>query len=162
MARINFNPENTRPFSGFSPIFPAGDYVVEIVNEQEHDFQSGSGRGLTFDYQIKDGEYKGGIIRDNLNLWHTSQRATEMAQARLVAIAHAVGVRSFMDTHELHRRPFVVRLSKAQYNGNERNQVDAYLALQTSPTTPSQAPSFTPPTNAAPAPSNQGNQPYWS
>ena len=130
MARINFNPEQTRPFSGSSPVFPSGDYVVEITNEEERDFQSGAGKGLSLDYRIVDGEFKGMIVRDFLNLWHTSPKATEIAQRRLVAIAHAVGVRNFIDTRELHHKRFVVRLSKVVYNGQDRNQVDAYLPAQ--------------------------------
>ena len=130
MARINFNPEQTRPFSGAIPVYPSGDYVVEITKEDEHDFQSGAGRGLSFDYTIQEGEFRGGVIRDNLNLWHTSTKAVEIAQRRLVAIAHAVGVRNFMDTRELHHKRFVVRLSKVVYNGQDRNQVDAYLPAQ--------------------------------
>ena len=88
MARINFNPEQTRPFSGSSPVFPSGDYVVEITNEEERDFQSGAGKGLTLDYRIVDGEFKGMIVRDVMNLLHPSPKASEIAQRRLVAIAH--------------------------------------------------------------------------
>lgn len=172
MARINFNPESTRPFSGASPVYPSGDYIVKIVAENEHEFQSGAGRGLTFDYQIQNGEFKGGIIRDNLNLWHTSTKATEMAQSRLVAIAHAVNVRNFMDTRELHDRPFMIRLSKIVYNGSDRNQVDAYLPApqqQTNDPATEYANAYmigqghvAPPTAQAPTAPATNNQPYWS
>lgn len=174
MARINFNPEQTRPFSGSSPVFPSGDYVVEITNEEERDFQSGAGKGLTLDYRIIDGEFKGMIVRDVLNLWHTSPKATEIAQRRLVAIAHAVGVRNFMDTRELHHKPFVVRLSKVVYNGSDRNQVDAYLPAtkpqqQTNDPATAYANAYAigqggvaPPTAQAPTAPATNNQPYWS
>lgn len=171
MARINFNPEQTRPFSGSTPVYPSGDYVVEIVDETEHDFRSGQGRGLTFDYRILSGEFQGGTLRDNFNLWHTSPQAVEIAQRRLVSIAHAVGIQNFNDTRELHRKPFVVRISKSSYNGSERNQVDAYISASSSPA-PANAPSgYVPPASdsGAPAPTSTvpvapstTSTPYWS
>ena len=173
MARINFNPEQTRPFSGAIPVYPSGDYVVEITKENEHDFQSGAGRGLSFDYTIQEGEFRGGVIRDNLNLWHTSPKAVEIAQRRLVAIAHAVGVRNFMDTRELHHKRFVVRLSKVVYNGQDRNQVDEYLPAQQQQQTNDLATEYAnaytlgqghvaPPTTQTPTAPATNNQPYWS
>ena len=157
MARINFNPEQTRPFSGSTPVYPSGDYLVEISDENEHDFRSGQGRGLTFDYRILDDSYKGGIIRDNFNLWHTSEKAVGVAQSRLVSIANAVGLKTFNDTRELHHKPFVVRISKVVYNGSDRNQVDQYLAAL-----PAENSAPTAPVSAPVAPSPAPAQPYWS
>lgn len=171
MARINFNPEQTRPFSGSTPVYPSGDYLVEIVDETEHDFRSGAGRGLTFDYRILSGEFSGGILRDNFNLWHTSPQAVEIAQRRLVSIAQAVGIQNFMDTRELHRKPFVVRISKSSYNGSERNQVDAYLSASSSPATATAPSGYVPPTNESGAPApistvpvapSSTSTPFWS
>ena len=158
MARINFNPEAVRPFSGALPVYPSGDYLVEIVAENEHDLSTGAGRGLTFDYRILDGSYKGGIIRDNFNLWHTSEKAVGVAQSRLVSIANAVGLglKAFNDTHELHHKPFVVRISKVVYNGSDRNQVDQYLAALPAENSAPTAPAA--PVSPSPAPA----QPYWS
>lgn len=157
MARINFNPEAVRPFSGALPVYPSGDYLVEIVAENEHDLSTGAGRGLTFDYRILDGSFKGGIIRDNFNLWHTSEKAVGVAQSRLVSIANSVGLKTFNDTRELHRKPFVVRISKVVYNGSDRNQVDQYLAAL-----PAENSAQGVPVSAPVAPSPAPAQPYWS
>lgn len=160
MARINFNPEAVRPFSGALPVYPTGDYLVEIVAENEHDLSTGAGRGLTFDYRILDGSYKGGIIRDNFNLWHTSEKAVGVAQSRLVSIANSVGLKTFNDTRELHHKPFVVRISKVVYNGSDRNQVDQYLAALPAGYSSDNAP--TAPVSAPVPPSPAPAQPYWS
>lgn len=130
--RISFDVVNTRPYSGVFQIFPAGVYQVQIVNEEERDLKSGNGRGLVFEYEILQGEYKGGRVKDFLNLQHNSEKARAIAEARLVAIARAVGVENFYDTQELFRLPFAIRLGvDKDLNGNDRNSVDEYKRIIT-------------------------------
>lgn len=126
MARINFNPQQVRPFTGSVQVLPAGKYTVEIVSEKEQTLKDGKSRSLVFDYQVVDGQFRGQRIRDNINLWNVNPDAVNLAQSILCAIANACGVQNFMDTQELHRRPFDVQLSTRQYNGREYNSVDDY------------------------------------
>ncbi len=133
MARIDFNIQEVRPFSGTNQTLPQGFYDVEIVAERIIDLRDGRSQGLSLDYCVLTGQYKGQRIRDVLNLWHVNTDAVNMARARLVAIAAAVGVQSFGDTNELHRRPFRILLSTRLYNGKEYNNVDEYLQADRSP-----------------------------
>lgn len=154
--RINFNVAETKPYQGGYQVFPAGVYQVQIVKEEERDLKSGNGRALVFDYQITQGEYKGGTVKDFLNLNHTSEKARQIAEARLVAIARAVGIENFFDTQELFGRPFAVRLGvDKDYNGNDRNTIDEYKAVVTS--APTSAPVVTPQPQQAAQPA-----PFWS
>lgn len=134
MARINFNPEQTRPYTGAIQTLPAGDYVVEIVAEKEQTLKDGQSRALVFDYQIVDGPFRGQRIHDNINLWHVNANAVSIAQSILTAIARAVGKTSFMDTLELQRIPFVVQLATRVYNGKEYNSFVEYRSAGQTPT----------------------------
>ena len=153
--RINFNVAETKPYQGGYQVYPAGVYQVQIVKEEERELKSGNGRALVFDYAIIEGDFKGGTIKDFLNLNHTSEKARQIAEARLVAIANACGLANFYDTQELFGRPFAVRLGlDKDLNGNDRNTIDEYKAIVT------QAAPVAAPT---PAPSAQPQAaPFWS
>mgnify|MGYP002625973659 CR=1 FL=1 len=157
MARINFNPEQVRPFSGSTPTLPAGEYNVEIVGETESE-KNGS-KTLVLDYQVIDGEYKGFRVRDFVHLWHANPEAVAVAQSKLVAIAKNVGVPNFMDTRDLWRKPFAVRLSIRRHNDSDVNQIDDYAPAKLA--TDPHAPSRPAEPYAAPQPVAAPNQPYW-
>lgn len=129
MARIDFNIQEVRPFSGVNQTLPQGVYDVEIIAERILDLRDGRSQGLAFDYQVLTGQFKGQRIRDVLNLWHVNTDAVNMARARLAAIAASVNVQTLNDTSELCRKPFRIMLSTRVYNGKEYNNVDEYLPL---------------------------------
>ena len=137
MARIDFNIKDVRPFSGVNQTLPQGSYEVEIIAERIIDLRDGRSQGLSLDYQVLSGQYKGQRIRDVLNLWHVNTDAVNMARARLAAIASAVNVQTLTDTAELQRKPFQILLSIRVYNGKEYNNVDEYLPLDRRATAPS-------------------------
>mgnify|MGYP004511427385 CR=1 FL=1 len=133
MARIDFNIQEVRPFSGINQTLPQGVYDVEIIAERILDLRDGRSQGLALDYQVLTGQFKGQRIRDVLNLWHANTDAVNMARARLAAIAASVNVQALTDTSELYRKPFRIMLSTRVYNGKEYNNVDEYM--QAAPTT---------------------------
>ena len=153
MARISFNPEQVRPFSGAATVLPGGISAVEIVGESERDLPNGN-RMLTFDVQVLEGACKGAILHENFHLWNTNPKAVEVAQSKLVSIMLAVGMKTFMETRELHRKPFSVRLSVVQYDGKDRNQFDEFMPpRQSAPQYAQPAPQY------APQPASQYAQP---
>lgn len=157
MATIDFNIGLIRPYTSAPVILPPGKYTVAITSEQIVDLSNGRGSALAFNYTVKEGPQKGAVVRELLNLWHTSQEAVAMARARLAAIVKAVGLQQLGDTTILHNRPFCVQLSCREWNGREYNNVDDYL--------PYVAPTQTAPTmqaQAAPAPAPQQPQPATS
>lgn len=128
--RINFDIQNTQAYAGGFQVLPAGLYFVEIVEEKEAPLRSGNGTGLTFNYEVIEGEKNGARIRELLNLGHSSPGARGMAEARLKAICESVGLPSILDTSELHRKPFAVVLSVTKDNqGNDRNEVVEYRKI---------------------------------
>lgn len=157
--RVNFDLNSTTPFSGSYQTLPAGSYLVEIDRQEEKTYANASGTRLVMSYTVLDGPYKGATILDSLNLNHPSDAARQMAQRRLKAIVDAVGLPTIMDTVELNKKPFVVRLEVTKDNqGNERNNVAEYS--KATATAPIGTPSAVP---AAPttAPTYQQNGPFW-
>lgn len=128
--RINFDLNNTQAYNGASPLLPPGEYAVEIVAEQENQpLRNGAGTALVFEYQIRDGQFRGQRIRDWLNVGHSNQNARELAQRRIKAIGEAVGLPVFNDTRQLFNRPFLIAVSCQEYQGRQRNQIDDYRPL---------------------------------
>ena len=128
--RINFDLNSTQAYNGASPVLPPGEYTVEIVSEQEDQpLRNGNGTALVFEYQIRDGQFRGQRLRDWLNIGHVNQNARELAQRRIKAIGEAVGVPVFTDTHQLYNRPFAIVVSCQDYQGRQRNSIDDYRPL---------------------------------
>ena len=127
MATLDFNIALVRPYTSAPVILPPGKYTVAITSEQIVDLSNGRGSALAFNYTVKEGPQKGAVVRELLNLWHTSQDAVSMARARLAAIVKAVGLQQLGDTTVLQNRPFCVHVSCREWNGREYNNVDDYL-----------------------------------
>ena len=127
MATLDFNITLVRPYTSAPVILPPGKYTVAITSEQIVDLSNGRGTALAFNYTVKEGPQKGAVVRELLNLWHTSQDAVTMARARLAAIVKAVGLQQLGDTTVLQNRPFCVHVSCREWNGREYNNVDDYL-----------------------------------
>lgn len=151
MATLDFNIALVRPYTSAPIILPPGKYTVAITSEQIVDLSNGRGTALAFNYTVKEGPQKGAVVRELLNLWHTSQEAVAMARARLAAIVKAVGLQQVGDTTILHNRPFCVQVSCREWNGREYNNVDDYLPY----TSPSPAPTMQPSPAPAPQPAPQ-------
>ena len=148
--RVNFDMANTPAYQGAGQLLPSGDYTVEIVGEREQQMSGGKGTRLTFELAVLDGANKGARIFDSLNLGHIDQQTRALAQSRLRAIADAVGRPTIMDTQELFRKPFVVRLSVREYNGRQYNNVDDYKSAQSMVAAPPVA-----------VPQSQTAAPFW-
>ena len=127
MATLDFNVALIRPYTSAPVILPPGKYTVAITSEQIVDLSNGRGTALAFNYTVKEGPQKGAVVRELLNLWHTSQEAVAMARSRLAAIVKAVGLQQLGDTTVLQNRPFCVQVSCREWNGREYNNVDDYL-----------------------------------
>lgn len=155
MATIDFNIGLVRPYTSAPVILPPGKYTVAITSEQIVDLSNGRGSALAFNYTVKEGPQKGAVVRELLNLWHTSQEAVAMARSRLAAIVKALGIQQLGDTTILHNRPFCVQLSCREWNGREFNNVDDYLPYTSQAPAPTMQPSQQPAQAPTPQPAPQ-------
>lgn len=108
MAELNFDATQHQPSTGdFDPV-PNGTYPVMVTASE---FKGeGDKRGLNLQMTIHDGEYKGRIIYEYLNLVHPSEQTVSIANRTLSAICHVTGVMQLKDSSQLHDRPFAVKV----------------------------------------------------
>lgn len=124
--RINFNLAETGEYSGSTPPVPAGRYLVEIVDEKYGQTRSGKGAALELRYSILQGEKRGYIIREWINVDHSSESAREIARAQLKSLGVACGKPIYGDTADLFRIPFYLDVIVEDFGGRARNTVKGY------------------------------------
>jgi hypothetical protein len=151
MAYLAFDPSTVEPAQDFEPV-PAGEYVA-IINDSEMRPTRTGGQMLSLTHQVIQGEFKGRLIWESLNLVNSNPKTVSIAQGHLSAICHAVGITSAIeDSEALHNRPMAVRVEvDAQDGYKPRNRIKAWKAIAGSGAIPQQAPAAMPqPASRAP------------
>jgi hypothetical protein len=153
MAQLSFDATQVQPNTSFEPL-PAGEYPVIIKDSEMRFTKDGSGSYLQLTLEVIDGNFKGRLVWDRLNLQNQNPVAQEIAQKQLSAICHAVNVLKPTDSAELHNIPLLAKVSfrpaKGEYDAS--NDVKAYKAfggVNTAPETQSPAQQAEQPTQAA-------------
>ena len=131
MSALNFDATTVDPVEDFSPI-PAGEYTMAIIDSEMKPTKNGQGQYLQLALQVLDGDYKGRMVWDRLNLVNPNQTAVEIARRTLSAICHAVGKLQVTDSSELHNVPMLVRVSVRPADGqyDASNEVKAYKRIE--------------------------------
>lgn len=133
MAQFQFNAAAVQPQQAFE-VLPAGDYLAQITESDFKELGSRKGSGLELKFQIIDGQHKGRIVFETLNVVHENAQAQNIAQAQLSAICHNVGVIQMQDTSQLHNRPLVIRLKVEKDESGkyaDKNRIRDYLHANT-------------------------------
>lgn len=128
-----FNAEEVEPDTGFDPM-PAGWYSAMITDSEMKTTKNGAGQYLQLRLDIIDGEHKGRVLFDRLNLINQNQTAVDIAQRTLSAICRAVGIMQPKDSSDLHDKPIRVKVSvrPAQGGYEATNEVKGYQPLDVS------------------------------
>lgn len=103
-----FDPTKFDP-SQATPQLPIGRHPVVIVDGKVVANKSNDGGMLVLTLKITDGPQKGseGLLR--LNLYHSNEKAAEIAHKTLSAICHATGLlQTITNTQQLYGKPFVI------------------------------------------------------
>jgi len=136
MANLDgFDASQVDPDVGFEPL-PKNDYEAILTESMYKDTKSGNGRYLQLTWEIITGEYKKRIIFDRLNLDNPNKTAVKIAQARLSAICHAVGILRPKDSAELHNKPVIVSVGLEERDdrpGEYSNNVTGYKGVGDAP-----------------------------
>ncbi len=144
-----FDATKVDPNVGFDPV-PAGDYTVIAADSEMKTTKDKKGSYLQFSLEIIDGEFKGRILFDRLNLDNANETAVKIAQGTLSSICHAVGVMKPKDSSELHGKPMVVKVAVKERNDQKgvfSNEVKGYKEVGAK--------------SAAPAASGDESTPPW-
>ncbi len=122
-----FNAKDNEKMGGFEAI-PAGWYLAEIAKSEMKDTKAGTGKFLTCQLKILEGEYQGRYLFNLMNLVNPNQQTVEIAQKELASICEACGLDEIEDSTELHGIPMAVRvtLKEASEAWPAKNEIKGY------------------------------------
>ena len=123
----NFDAREVEPAS-FDPL-PAGKFEVVIVASELKPTKAGTGSYLELKFQVvQEGEHKGRLLWDRLNLHNPNETAVSIARGQLSSLCRAVGVLTPGDSQELHDLPLIVRVTQRTRadNGEITNEIKQF------------------------------------
>ncbi len=123
-ANAGNNKEGMNDFSAI----PAGKYVVMISKSTFKQTKAKTGHYLQLSLKVTEGQHKGKILFENLNLDNPNPVAVEIANKALNSICQACGKSGVDDSEELHGIPFIatVAVTPATPQRGEGNQIKFY------------------------------------
>ena len=122
-----FNAKDSDKMGGFEPI-PAGWYLAEVVKSEMKDTAAGTGKYLTCQLKVVEGEHKGRYLFNLMNLVNPNQTAVEIAQKELASLCEACELDEIEDSTELHGITMAVRVAIKAGNDKfpAKNEIKAY------------------------------------
>ena len=125
---MGFDANKVEPVS--FDVLPNGDYTVAIVKSEVKPTKDNTGQRLNLQLQVLEGQYKGRVIFDGINIANKSAKAQQIGQGQLSAICRAVNVATPRDSSDLHNKPLIasVKIGKDDKN-NDRNEVKGYKPI---------------------------------
>lgn len=156
MASLNFDATTVEPQQTFSPI-PAGLYAAQVIDSDVKSTKSGTGQYIQLTWQVLDGDFKGRLVFDRLNIRNQNATAEKIGQQQLSGLCHALGVLKVQDTAQLHGKPCRIKVSiRKDDQYGDSNEIKGYEAIG------KQAPiSAAAPAQGFSAPPTGGAQPPW-
>jgi len=109
----NFNATEVEPMGEFTPL-PPGKYLMAITESSEETTKAGTGKYLKLKLEVLEGDAKGRIVFNNLNLENPNETAVRIARQELSSICRAVGVLKPKQSADLHDKPMLCTLAIQQ------------------------------------------------
>ncbi|NRA38574.1 MAG: DUF669 domain-containing protein [Planctomycetes bacterium] len=131
MVSMNFNATQHEPQNGEFDALPAGEYQACIVSSEIKDTKKRDGRYLELTIEIIDGQSKGRMVWERLNIQNPNADAVAIANGRLSAICHALAVMEISDSAQLHNKPMIIKVKKVKRadNGEWSNEIAGYFSM---------------------------------
>lgn len=131
MAKLGLSIKNVEvKKNDFSPI-PDGKYSVVVAKADVKESKSG-GAYINFGYQVVDGDFKGRIIFDIVNIQHSNPEVVRIGMERLATIAWATGHEkdSVDDTDDLvNKLPFEISVKNEEKDGYQNIRVKSIVRV---------------------------------
>lgn len=110
--------ENTRE------ALPAGEYI-SVLHKAEIKTNDKGNQYINCQFKVVDGQHKGGVFFDIINIANSNAQAVEIGKARLNTLLTIGGLSSCGSTEELeHARIHILAvLGVEEYNGNKKNKL---------------------------------------
>lgn len=125
-----FDASKVDPFVEYK-VIPAGDYLGAMVDSELKDTKDSTGKYINGKFQIADGPHKGHEVYEIFNLVNKSEKAVEIAQAKLSSLCRAVGVLQPKSTADLYGRPVVLKIvveERSDKKGSYSNKIATFSA----------------------------------
>lgn len=128
MAQYPFKAESVKTYEQLR----AGSYKCEIVKTDVMKTKDGSGRYISLQFKVKEGDFKGRSIFQRFNTLNRNPIAVEIAKKQLSILCHSIGIESFNDTDELLNYETIINLgednklygfNKIENNLEEKSQI---------------------------------------
>lgn len=110
-------------------VIPDNTIVNAVITSSEwKETKDKTGGYLALKYEIIDGNYKGRLIFENINLQNSNDKAVKIAQETLAKICNAIGKVTVQNSEELHNIPMSLKLGvNPSQNGYEpSNKIKSY------------------------------------
>jgi hypothetical protein len=106
---------------------PAGQYISVLDKAEIKLTKAGDGQYINCQFKVVDGQHKGGVFFDIINIANPNQQAVEIGLARLNTILTIGGLNQCGSTEELeHARIHILAVvGVEEYNGNKKNKLIA-------------------------------------
>lgn len=113
-------------------VIPDNTLVNAVITSSEwKETKDKTGGYLALKYEIIDGNYKGRIIFENVNLQNSNATAVKIAQETLAKICNAIGKVTVQNSEELHNIPMSLKLgvNPAQNDYEPSNKIKSYSKI---------------------------------
>jgi hypothetical protein len=146
---------------------PPGNYLAMATKAQVKDTKDGTGKYLSVQFQILDGEHARRIVFANYNIKNKSPQATQIGLRQLGQLWEAAGLgRIVRDENDLLDKSVTLRIALRKDDPTQNEVVSASPAGESAPPAPAPAPARVPPpwppaTATAPAAPAAGKKLPW-
>ena len=154
MGNLNLNTDEIEYSDGgdFEPL-PAGVYSLTVKDSEVKETKAGTGNYAAFVFEVLEGDSKGRLIFQNLNINNPNAQCQEIGRSEFKRLAEACGVTGQVaDTSELTGKIFAgkvkIEISKDPQYG-DRNKVSKFMDIDGAVDTPPLTSAATPATKPA-------------
>lgn len=120
---LNFDATQIEPDNNFE-LIPDGTEAIAVISATEtKETRGGTGSYLKLKIEIIDGDYKGRVLFDNLNLQNKNETAMKIAYQTLAKICTAINKPQIQTSEELCDIPLKIKIGVRKQEGYEPTNI---------------------------------------
>lgn len=126
MADLGMNFDATQVTPSEDQVAP-GWHIGKITQSERRHNKNTRGEHMAIEFTLTQGKFQRWKLFEHLNLWNPNKQAEQIAQGKLSAIAHAVGVLQFNNLQALHDFEMQIRVA---HDADGRAVIKGYKAIE--------------------------------
>ena len=127
MAELNINTDELPENEDYQEL-PEGDYPCIITESELKETQAQDGSFLKLTFQVFEGEFKGRLMWENLNLYNKNDTTVKIAEQTLKSICQAISFNGLLrNSVQLRDTPLKVTLYRSK-KGDQRKKFKSLLS----------------------------------